>query len=535
VNVNGWLASFAGCGESRVVRWLNVSSAGFLTPTSLASATGFFSRISNLRWILPHGVELVWGYPRRVHALESPARDGQHAAMRFHRFPDRPMVSSVSRWALGLVVGIALMAYASADAAVPYEPKPTNSWFLKLNPRKAPETGGLWLQEGDRLAIIGDSITEQKMYSRIMETYLTVCVPGLKITTRQYGWSGETAEGFLRRMTNDCLRFQPTVATLCYGMNDHRYRPFDVANGEWYRENYTAVVRALKAGGARVALGSPGCVSKVPHWTQSSQFTLDELNVNLCALRDIDIGIAKAEQTRFADVFWTMFKAGYEGQTRFGTTQEAYLIGGKDGVHPGWAGHLVMAYAFLRSLGLDGNIGVVTVDLSAQRASASAGHVVNSVADGVVSVTSSRYPFCATGEPNKDDSIRSGMEVVPFNPELNRFQLIVKNGNAAKYQVTWGDTVRTYAASELATGVNLAADFAVNPFSEAFHRVDEAVAAKQAYETKQVKSVFHGDEGRQDMEAAVKRTEAERAPLVEAIRAAFVPVKHAIKIQAAEQ
>jgi len=41
--------------------------------------------------------------------------------------------------------------------------------------------------------ICGDSITEQKMYSLIIESYLTACVPELKITARQYGWGGETA------------------------------------------------------------------------------------------------------------------------------------------------------------------------------------------------------------------------------------------------------------------------------------------------------------------------------------------------------
>ena len=81
------------------------------------------------------------------------------------------------------------------------------------------------LRPNDRLAICGDSITEQKKYSRIIETYLTVCTPELNISIRQYGWSGETAPGFLARMTNDCLRFQPSVATTCYGMNDHGYRP----------------------------------------------------------------------------------------------------------------------------------------------------------------------------------------------------------------------------------------------------------------------------------------------------------------------
>jgi len=415
-----------------------------------------------------------------------------------------------------------------------YESKPTNLFFAKFNPRKAPVLGPLLLKEGDRLAIIGDSITEQKMYSRIIETYLTVCVPQLKITARQYGWGGETAEGFRKRMTNDCLRFQPTVATLCYGMNDHRYRPFDVVNGAWYRSNYTAIVQSLKAADARVVLGSPGCVSKVPSWKSPGLFSTDELNVNLCALRDLDVSIAEQEGVRFADVFWPMLKAGYEGQSRFATTNETFMIGGKDGVHPGWAGHLVMAYSFLRALGLDGEIGTVTVDMRTQKAEASAGHTVETMAKGEVFLTSSRYPFCAAGDTNRDDSIRSGMELVPFNQELNRFRLVVKNAASSAYEVTWGETSRRYSAAELAAGVNLAADFPVNPLTESFQRVDNAVVAKQTYETTQIKKIFHGEEGRRDMELAVKRTEAERAPLAEAVRSAFVPVQHAIRIQSAE-
>jgi lysophospholipase L1-like esterase len=415
-----------------------------------------------------------------------------------------------------------------------YEPKPTNLFFAKFNPRKAPAPGPLLLKKGDRLAIVGDSITEQKMYSRIIETYLTVCVPQLKVTARQFGWSGETAEGFRKRMTNDCLRFNPTVATFCYGMNDHRYRPFDVVNGAWYQSNYTAIVRAFKDSRASVVLGSPGCVSKLPSWKPAGSFTIDELNVNLCAFRDIDIGVAEQESVRFADVFWPMLKAGYEGQERFGTTNETFMIGGKDGVHPGWSGHLVMAYAFLRALGLDGDIGTITVDLAAQKAAATDGHVIEGMNNGEVLLTSSRFPFCATGETNRDNSIRCAMELVPFNAELNRLRLMVKNATATAYKVTWGDEMRIYTTVELAGGVNLAADFATNPFSEAFERVDEAVAAKQSYETKQIKQIFHGDEGRQDMEAAVKRTESERAPLVEAIRAAFLPVQHKLRIEPSE-
>jgi lysophospholipase L1-like esterase len=436
----------------------------------------------------------------------------------------------VKLFSLSLLVICVCLNLPGAVRAAHYEPKPTNSYFAKFNPRLAPAPGPLLLQTGDKLAIIGDSITEQKMYSRIIETYLTVCTPELKITARQFGWSGETAEGFLHRMTNDCLRFAPNVATLCYGMNDHRYRPFDEENAKWYEDKYSAVVTGLENIGTRVVLGSAGCVGKVPAWTHSGPFTRDELNINLCAFRDIDIGIAEKLDARFADVFWTMFKASYEGETRYGTTNGAYMVSGKDGVHPGWAGHLVMAYAYLRALGLDGDLGTLTVDLGAQTATATTGHAVESFKDNTLTVTSTKYPFCCRGETNSDNSLRSGTTLVPFFEELSRFRLVVKNAPAASYQIIWGQTTNTYTSAQLADGVNLAADFVDNPFSEAFQRVDEAVAAKQAYETKQIKQVFHSKEAKDEMPRLVEETEAQRAPLAAAIATALVPVRHSIVI-----
>jgi hypothetical protein len=101
------------------------------------------------------------------------------------------------------------------------------------------------LKHGDRLAICGDSITEQKKYSRLMEDYLTMCVLQLKISVRQYGWSGEKVPGFLARMTNDCLRFEPTIATTAYGMNDFEYRPYEERIGRAYQKNSLEMVEAF--------------------------------------------------------------------------------------------------------------------------------------------------------------------------------------------------------------------------------------------------------------------------------------------------
>jgi len=62
--------------------------------------------------------------------------------------------------------------------------------------------------------------------------------------------------------------------------------------------------------------------------------------------------------------------------------------------------------------------------------------------------------------------------------------------------------------------------------------VSAAVGAKQNFETKQIKQEFRSPEAKADMEAVAAKTEQERAPLVAAIKSAFVPVTHAIKITA---
>ena len=41
---------------------------------------------------------------------------------------------------------------------------------------------------------------------------------------------------------------------------------------------------------------------------------------------------------------------------------------------------------------------------------------------------------------------------MPFNKELNRMTLIVKNGKAKSYKVTWGSEFRIYSARQLQNG-----------------------------------------------------------------------------------
>jgi lysophospholipase L1-like esterase len=393
----------------------------------------------------------------------------------------------------------------------------------------APETKTLLLQKGDRYAICGDSITEQKMYSRLLEAYLAAARPDLAVECRQYGWSGETAAGFAGRMKNDVLRFKPTIASTCYGMNDFRYVPFEAAIGEDYRKNQTKVVQAFKVAGARVVLGSSGTIHSVPPWVKSAKGTWETLNLALLQFRNIDIEIAEAEQVTFADVYWPMLAKGYESRAKHGDT---FKLEGNDGVHPGWAGHVMMAAAYLKALGLDGDLGTVEIDLPTGSVQAKNGQAATRQAYGAYALRSERLP-CSfePGDIAKDNTLAAGLALSDFQNRFNRLTLKVTGVKGAQVKVTWGEQSKVFATADLARGINLAAEFPQGPTKPVFDKIWKAVGDKQAYETKQIQKLFRGKDAKTDMEAVVKASEVEHAQHVATLAAAYSPAQTILKFE----
>lgn len=391
------------------------------------------------------------------------------------------------------------------------------------------------LKPGDYVAIIGDSITEQKLYSVFIEDYLLMCKPVPDIRTTQFGWSGETSWGFAARMGNDMIPFGATVATTCYGMNDGGYSPMTDDKAKHYHDAQTAIVEQLKAGGVRfIVVGSPGAVDTETF--RHSPALAEMYNKTLAAERDLARQVAQEQQVAFADVYDPMIDVMAKAKEKYG---KKYDLAGGDGVHPNLNGHLVMAYAFLKGLGCKGDIGTITVDLAANKAEASEGHKVLSMADGKVEVESSRYPFCFFGPPTTSNSTRSILEFFPFNDDLNRLKLIVSGAKTEKLKVTWGTESKEFPAADLAKGINLAAEFLDNPFCDAFKKVETQIHAQQNVETPLVKTTMHGlleyEKQVPEVKDAIRQIDLALAkkekPFRDASAEAVQPVKHTIVIE----
>ncbi len=108
--------------------------------------------------------------------------------------------------------------------------------------------------------------------------------------------------------------------------------------------------------------------------------------------------------------------------------------------------------------------------------------------------------------------------------------------------MTWGSDSKVFSAIQLEQGINLAAEFMDNPFSEAFASVDKVVREQQAFETPAVKNILHNlpewngllPEEKVTLDRLKTATIQKANMLSQASHAAVVPVRHVIKIEPAD-
>lgn len=316
-------------------------------------------------------------------------------------------------------------------------------------PNNAPS--GFPFHDGDRVVFLGDSITEQRLYTTYLETYLLTRFPNWNLEFRNAGWGGDTS--YLRTrgvppaeaLKRDVLDLHPTVVTIDFSMNDAGYGAFKQNLYDRHVNGERDIVRQLQAAGVRPVVLTASAVEK-----NEPGDDMEGYNQTLEQFAAGDAMVAAQAGVPFADQLHPFIAA----INRLRATDPKGRLSG-DAVHPGKAGHLMMADFILTGLNAPALVSSATID-------ARSGKLTR--ADGTKITDVQRTPDGGLSFRRLDDSLtfpiepaaRPVLQLVPVADDLNRYLVQVTNLAPGDYTITVNGTPVTHgSAAQLAEGLNL--------------------------------------------------------------------------------
>lgn len=296
----------------------------------------------------------------------------------------------------------------------------------------------LLLRSGDRVVFYGDSITEQRMYTRFFQQYLDCRYPELTLQFCNAGWGGDTAGGALKRLERDVLPFRPMVVLLCFGMNDGGYASVNDGRVANYRSNMDGLIKALQAKNIFVIVASPGCIDP----DQQQRLRDVEYNAMLETLGNTARELAQQYKCAFIDLYHPMLQ--YQTQKK---ALDAKFTMIPDAVHPNAEGQMVMAATLLQGLTAEPMPPLGACSLSDNTGDGL--RIISQSAEKIVIETTrpAAVPFWF-------DTSAAGAMVSPGFLDMAGQKLIVRNLPEATYRVYINDIdVGRYTKAQLAAGV----------------------------------------------------------------------------------
>ncbi|MBI2424029.1 MAG: SGNH/GDSL hydrolase family protein [Candidatus Hydrogenedentes bacterium] len=350
--------------------------------------------------------------------------------------------------------------------------------MLVLVSARAEEAKDFYLREGDRVVFYGDSITEQRLYTTYVETFVLTRYPELKVQFFPRGVGGDTAWGgwmgmIEERLSRDVKPCAPTVITSMLGMNDGGYTGFDdkvlAVHEEWYRK-LIALMQETAPECRITLLGS----SPYDDWAHPDT-EFKGYNAAVARIAERSGVLAKELGFDYAD-FNAPVRALVETVIQADPPNAVKIL--PDAIHPGPSGHLVMAAALLKAWGATGVVSDVEID-------AASGKVVtarHARVEGLSGLTWRQSDDALPFPMNKDYAL--AMKHTAFLEELNRQRLSVTGLEPGVYRLSIDGVDVTDATAEvLAQGINLAAfetpmgEQAARVLELTRHRVDLDFAA----------------------------------------------------------
>ena len=219
-------------------------------------------------------------------------------------------------------------------------PSPARGEGSDLSSSQAKTPAVAPFHDGEVVLFVGDSITRGGLFHSNLFLYYTTRYPQLKLRFYNSGRSGDNAVGTLARLPWDGLQHQPDVAVVMLGMNDA------VVGQPQDRQlaNLEKLVAALKDAGCRVVQVGPTIYDE----------TVDvptKANVGKnAALQAYSDGV-RAMAVRFGNEFVDFYAPLQAYNLAHQQDDPKTTIVGADRVHPGAAGHYLMARTFLEAQG----------------------------------------------------------------------------------------------------------------------------------------------------------------------------------------
>lgn len=316
---------------------------------------------------------------------------------------------------------------------------------------------------GDKICIVGNSITHNGRYHSYIMMYYVTRFPQMRLSFVNCGISGDRAVGIYGRLDSDVFPNKPTVATLMSGMNDvnrglysQKNPPANAAAKQMaaideYKINLTRVAERYKQQGVRPVFISPSIYDQTMEVETENMLGVNDA---LKSCRDYVQLLAKSYNAPFIDMWTPMQRINTEVQKR----DIKNTIVGSDRIHPRELGHMIMAYIFLSQSSSPRYVYNVEIDAASSKSSLHTATQENCSVTGLTKkgdkITFDNFekalPFPII------EAAKGALDLVPFTDSLNAQRLQISGLKSGTYAVSINDTlVGQYTAGELAASINL--------------------------------------------------------------------------------
>jgi lysophospholipase L1-like esterase len=306
------------------------------------------------------------------------------------------------------------------------------------------------LRDGDTVVFLGDSITAERGYGKVVENYTLLRYPGRKVRFINAGWGGDTAAGGLARLDRDVLARGATVLTVAYGINDIGWgTKADEEHRRLYLDSIREIVTRCRQHHVRVFVCSAAITAENPD-TAEKGFLTRMCDEGMALSRSLGEGAIDV-QRGMREIQRRVLDANAAAKDEKDKTS----LHAPDTIHLNDLGQLAMGFVIIKGLGGRADVSSAVLDAAGGRVLEAAGCRI----------------LAAKGSPRgvEFDRLDEGLPLnlgplgalqfrfIPIPEQLNRYLLTVRNLRAGRYELTVdGRAVGIYDQDQLARGVNIA-------------------------------------------------------------------------------